>query len=239
MITCQIFTPASAAGRRRRRARPAPAARSPCPVAGPCPWPAAATSTEQNPTHSLSAVVSPAAFWNSPRGQPAAATAYGATAETAVEGTAGGATASLAAATGAQEAFDAAARRAHARMHISERGGARVLPKCSVGRGLAVSRSCHLIMPPPGSHLPGAPITLAPPHIVGAGTTICSWPIMKRTRADLRRPRWLHVHSWPRVSPTRPPKPAVRHPRRPEPRHPPTLVHRMYFVIIHVERYAT
>ena len=66
--------------------------------------PAAATSTEQNPTHSLSAVVSPAAFWNSPRGQPAAATAYGATAETAVEGTAGGATASLTAATGAQEA---------------------------------------------------------------------------------------------------------------------------------------
>ena len=52
------------------------------------------------------------------------------------QGTAGGATASLAAATGAQEAFDAAARRAHARMHISERGGARVLPKCSVGRGL-------------------------------------------------------------------------------------------------------
>ena len=64
--------------------------------------PAAATWTEQNPTHRLSAVVSPAAFWNSPRGQPAAATAYGATAETAVEGTAGGATASLAAATGAQ-----------------------------------------------------------------------------------------------------------------------------------------
>ena len=63
-------------------------------------------------------------------------------------------------------------RGAHARMHISERGGARVLPKCSVGRGLAVSRSCHLIMPPPGSHLSGAPITLAPPHIVGAGTTI-------------------------------------------------------------------
>ena len=56
-------------------------------------------------------------------------------------------------------------RGAHARMHISERGGARVLPKCSVGRGLAVSRSCHLIMPPPGSHLSGAPITLAPPRI--------------------------------------------------------------------------
>ena len=70
-----------------------------------------------NPTHSLSAVASPAAFWNSPRGQPAAATAYGATAETAVEGTAGGATASLAAATGAQEAFDAAARRACANAH--------------------------------------------------------------------------------------------------------------------------
>ena len=141
--------------------------------------------TEQNPTHSLSAVVSPAAFWNSPRGQPAAATAYGATAETAVEGTAGGATASLAAATGAQEAFDAAARRAHARMHISERGGARVLQKCSVGRGLAASRSCHLIMPPPGSHLPGAPITLAPPHIVGAGTTICSWPITPKAQAQM------------------------------------------------------
>ena len=196
-----------------RGGRGAPARRARRRRAGP----AAATSTEQNPTHSLSAVVSPAAFWNSPRGQPAAATAYGATAETAVEGTAGGATASLAAATGAQEAFDAAARRAHARMHISERGGARVLPKCSVGRGLAVSRSCHLIMPPPGRHLPGAPITLAPPHIVGAGTTICSWPIIKRTRADPRSPRWLHVHSWPRVSPTRPPKPAVRHPRRPEP----------------------
>ena len=62
-------------------------------------------------------------------------------------------------------------------------GGARVLPKCSVGRGLAVSRSCHLIMPPPGSHLPGAPITLAPPHIVGAGTTICSWPIILKAHA--------------------------------------------------------
>ena len=82
--------------------------------ARPAAAPAAATSTEQNPTHSLSAVVSPAAFWNSPRGQPAAATAYGATAETAGEGTAGGGTASLAAATGAQEAFDAAEQRAHA-----------------------------------------------------------------------------------------------------------------------------
>ena len=108
---------AAAAGHRR-------AARARRLAAGP----AAATLTEQNPTHMLSAVVSPAAFWNLPRGQPAAATAYGTTAETAVEGTAGGATTSLAAATGAQEAFDAAARRAHARMHISERGGARVLP---------------------------------------------------------------------------------------------------------------
>ena len=61
-----------------------------------------------------------------------------------------------------------------------------MLPKCSVGRGLAVSRSCHLIMPPPGSHLPGAPITLAPPHIVGAGTMICSCPIIKRMRAHPR-----------------------------------------------------
>ena len=86
----------------------------PAPAPAGAAGPAAATSTEQNPTHSLSAVASPAAFWNSPRGQPAAATAYGATAETAVEGTAGGATASLAAATGAQEAFDAAVRRGHA-----------------------------------------------------------------------------------------------------------------------------
>ena len=48
---------------------------------------------------------------------------------------------------------------------------------------LAISRPSHLIMPTPGSHLSGAPITLAPPHIVGAGTTICSWPIILEAHA--------------------------------------------------------
>ena len=83
-------------------------------------------------------MVSPAAFWNLPWGQPAAATAYGATAETAVEGTAGGATTSLAATTGAQEAFDAAARSAHMCKCTSAKGGGQeYLPKKQPLRYLA------------------------------------------------------------------------------------------------------
>ena len=147
--TSQSWPGAAAAGHRRaararRRRRPA-----------------AATSTEQNPTHSLSAVVSPAAFWNSPRGQPAAATAYGATAETAVEGTAGGATASLAAATGAQEAFDAAVRRECTSV---KRGG----QECSQSARWAVvwpSRARATSSCPIPVAICPAPPSLSPPRI--------------------------------------------------------------------------
>ena len=108
-----------------------------------------------------------------------------------------------------------------------------MLPKCSVGRGLAVSRSCHLIMPPPGNHLPGAPVTLAPPHIVGAGTTICSWPIIKRTRSLIRAAPDGYMFT---VDPGSllPAPPSQRCATRVAPgpiRHPPIPVHRVYFVI--------